>query len=853
MMKLLSVLLVAVSAFGAIGDHAPSIPAGYVDSHPRLGAPDTTYLNAVWAQRAVSKTSGGSKYFFDTANAWTQSSGKVYWDCRYLLIAYMADALNSGPSHTTYLTLIKSWNRNGGNANTWGVGSLSGSFCTAIAYDWLYNDLDTTTRTGFLADLNAYSQDWENGLASIGPSPYNDVEYIDDTMLGLPVALAAYSRTITAEKSPASLAHLRYAMDYVLNMQVPVWQQVFGPRGTKGTLATTDGTGMWHETWEYIGAVSFGMLKHIGPVMLSWARATNNYPGLFTTDYPWLKNIMYQTMYMARPDFTLERINGSRDGGWLVPEYTATGGQPAQFGTLELLAEAYKADDDGSIVRGWAREVDWSQITPYGFEPTAFPFLTPDSASNTATSRANLQKVRNFTNWGTVFRTGWGENDTFATLRCGEHYWSHDIQDAGAFTIFSRGALAIRSGTYIAGSASMHYYLYAKQAISQNVPLVIDGTANSGNDYYASETVGVLRKDGTTSNVPMPNDGGQRRVGSGWQTGNLSAAMQAPADVNEWRRDREEFHACTNIGFAVSAGYSASFIDMTAAYNNTYSHNPHTSSSIYDQANTTNRTYRVQNAVRGLVFIPRGTAAYVIIYDQLNSANPAMTKKWLLHSIEQPTISGNHVTINHNRTVSAAPVTWFTAGHGGPHGLVNCVGACASATQYVYAGQMDMWMTVAGTAPYSGGGTNKLCPIGGSGHEFDIGATTDASCTPTYGTNYNECMINQCDSTQGVGGVVDFINPDATVGSSEPGSWRTEEEAGAAHRQDWFLNVALARNASDGNTVSTAPATADDGAGNWVTVWKDNSNTCTYTLTLPKNGVGGAVTIQGAGCSTVVN
>jgi hypothetical protein len=105
----------------------------------------------------------------------------------------------------------------------------------------------------------------------------------------------------------------------------------------------------------------------------------------------------------------------------------------------------------------------------------------------------------------------------------------------------------------------------------------------------------------------------------------------------------------------------------------------------------------------------------------------------------------------------------------------------------------------------------------------------------------------------GLGTTTGVIIPDQTIGGSEPGAWRIEEKPGSAATQDWFINIMLARNAADTNSVSTSPLTSDDGSGHWVTTWKDNSNTCTYTLTLAKAGVGGTLTATGAGCSTVIN
>jgi len=443
--------------------------------------------------------------------------------------------------------------------------------------------------------------------------------------------------------------------------------------------------------------------------------------------------------------------------------------------------------------------------------------------------------VRNFPTFGTGFRTGWGESDTFAFIRCSDNYWSHDIQDQGSFTIYSRGALAIRSGSYQPGSASPHYYLYGKQAISQNTVLVNDPA-----DVYSSETVAVYHNDGTNTNVPMPNDGGQRRVGSGFNlASSLSQVMQSPYDLPMWQRAREIYHGCAQVGFTANAGYSYVAMDLTSAYNNLYSLTAHSASSVYDQANTTNRTYRVQSYVRHLIWIPRGPAAYVVVYDQVTSTNSAFPKTWVMHTIEQPTVSGNHFTVTRNRSATLSPVNFCSSSYG--YGLTYCgTGA------YTYAGQLDGWMTLPAIASSA-----TACVLGGASHEFDIGATTNSSCTVTYGTNYNECMQDQCSAGLGIGSTTGYIVPDQTIGGSEPGAWRIEEKPGLAAARDTFINVMLARNVSDTNAVSTAPSTSTSGS-NYVTTWKDNGDTCTYTLTLPINGVGGSLTAVGAGCATVI-
>ena len=150
---------------------------------------------------------------------------------------------------------------------------------------------------------------------------------------------------------------------------------------------------------------------------------------------------------------------------------------------------------------------------------------------------------------------------------------------------------------------------------------------------------------------------------------------------------------------------------------------------------------------------------------------------------------------------------------------------------------------MAGIAPFSA--QKNPCIVGGSGHEFDVGATTDSSCVVTYATNYNGCQQGLCTPPQGLGSTPDVVAEDVTSGPATPGGYRIEIEPTSGHTRDYFIEVSLARNTSDTNVISTAPVASDDGNGNWVVVWKDNADACTYTWTHTKDGAGGGVTATG--------
>ncbi len=610
-----------------------------------------------------------------------------------------------------------------------------------------------------------------------------------------------------------------------------------------GDSDTSNG-GAWHEAWgDYVSRTE-GLTNWYVTEPLAWASASGiTASTYFVTQNPWMKNWAYWTMYSVRPDYNLEPIEPM---GWpyFSGEHYSSNGDPiasgADLGVIAGLGEIY----NDPTIRGWSRRINWYGNTPSGYVPSAWPFYTPDVSGNSTNTRSSLSKIRYFPGRETVYlRTGWGEDDTFCSFRIASNFWSHPVEDAGALNCFNRGPLTIRSGAYRPGSASDHWYQYASQAISQNTLLVYDSS-----DIYSGETLTVQHNDGSSTSTPFVNDGGQRRAGSDFSNrggAGLQSLSGAPSDPAQYARGRELYHQGKTVGYAVGATQQYAFVaaDITSAYNNLWSHNAHTGNWNYNEANSANRSFRVQKAVRQVTFIPRGTAAYVVTYDQVTTTSSGFTKKVLWHSVNNPTVSGSSYTITRADLVTSAPYAdiWpqqWSTGHVGSGGLTHCPTACTtSSTQYQYAGVLYGWMTL------PSGGT--LTKVGGAGHEFDV---TDSNGT----TNHNECMQSQCPTGYGLGPTADIVSSDPANAPSQVGGYRIEQTVGSAHLEDQFINVQLVTNTSDTNTVSTAPSTTTSGT-NYVTVWKDNSNTCTYTLTQPIHGVGGALTVQGAGCTTVIN
>jgi hypothetical protein len=240
----------------------------------------------------------------------------------------------------------------------------------------------------------------------------------------------------------------------------------------------------------------------------------------------------------------------------------------------------------------------------------------------------------------------------------------------------------------------------------------------------------------------------------------------------------------------------------------------------------------VSKAVRHMLFAGRGTAAYVVVFDQVTSTNATFVKRWLLHTVNQPVVNGSAFTVTRSELTTELPFNW-TRGYA--RQLKYCPGSdCTSGNQYQYAGKLYGWMV----QPQAG----VITLVGGPGKEFWV----EDPLHPGTGTNWNQCMQGQCAAnTEGLGPVTDMINPVPADAPHDPGSWRIEEKPAAANTQDFFLNVMLATTATDTNVPQNVTVPAGLAAGMVGATWSDSNGT--YTITLPQTGVGGHIKITGLG------
>lgn len=213
-----------------------------------------------------------------------------------------------------------------------------------------------------------------------------------------------------------------------------------------------------------------------------------------------------------------------------------------------------------------------------------------------------------------VARTGWTmgkeSRDAVIYMRIGEYFFgNHQCRDWGTFQIYYRGALAIATGLYEGKNpdskyGSDHWKCWLHQTIAHNGMLVFDPAEP------------ISRKRGA-------NDGGQIIPNNGRDhPGSLEQLKTLGYKIGEVKA--HEFGPDEMV-----PEYSYIAGDITKAY-----------------------TKKVSCVTRSMVTLNlknRSAPAALIVFDRVASANPAFKKTWLLHSIQEPAVSGTTMTVVRNQ------------------------------------------------------------------------------------------------------------------------------------------------------------------------------------------------------------
>lgn len=448
----------------------------------------------------------------------------------------------------------------------------------AQAYDWLYHQWTEEQRESLrekLADGVAYLV---NYIRKDRLSPYNVYLYNSPFQALMASNLALYG------DDPRGELYMRFTYDLWKNRVLPVWRQVMGQNGG------------WHEGGEYVG-IGIGQAIYQVPAM--WRSATGE--DLFKTE-PGIRGFLDFAVYRKRPDGTDFRWGDGAHFDKAIPD-------------LNALALEYRHAAAYNIRAPKGRP-----------EPTSWPWGPLTDASLTdRNANQSLPLAKHFDGAGMVVaRSDWSDTATYLTFKVGDNYWSHSHLDQGAFTLYKGGGLALDSGFYGPRYGSDHHMNYSYQSIAHNLVTVTDPADD------APSSGKEVRE--------IANDGGQRRIGSGW------GLESAPIDLNEWLDKRTLYHTGKIELYHGDLDSVVVISDVTPAYTNARS----------GPGEFSHRTRRVERMWRTVIY-DRVTDV-VIIRDIVHASRAEFRKRWLLHTQEKPMIRAEEFE------VSLSPAAGLTAG-----------------------------------------------------------------------------------------------------------------------------------------------------------------------------------------------
>ncbi len=457
-------------------------------------------------------------------------------------------------------------------------------YTAAEVYDWCYNLLTPAEREEILLQCTNLASGMEMGWPPSGQGAQTGHGAEAQLLRDfMALAIAVYDERPDLWNYIAG----RYYQEYIPTFNF--WRTTQYQGSSYGVYRQ-----QW-STWSYL------LIKGMG--------------GEVPVDLEKLEDSMLWSIYYRRPDGQMMRdgdITNDRESIWSYWTMYPQGVVNASLLTGNQFLKLDAARTSRGIVYS-------SSNNEYGSEIVFLIFNDPEVEPANSYSDLPLSKYIESPYGIMVARTGWEDGvespAVVAKMKVGE--WqtnNHQHLDAGDFQIYYKGALASDSGVYqglynnnsVGGTTygSLHFNQYATKTIAHNCMLVYD--PGEGDSSLTSR--GII------------NDGGQRAVMNG---GEFSLSNPDA---------EKEAHVANVEGFE---------IDPTNTKEPNYS---------YLKGNLTNAySDKISDYKRSFMFLNlknEKVPAAMIVFDKIDSSNPAFKKTWLLHGLEEPVVEGNRTVFS---------------------------------------------------------------------------------------------------------------------------------------------------------------------------------------------------------------
>jgi hypothetical protein len=478
----------------------------------------------------------------------------------------------------------------GGGAHGYTSDNGGQMFSLAITRDWC-DPVLTSSQSSWLETTMATITDWyvQYGTSGI------DVFFDDTPNVWSAIGLAAVTLTGTSQDTKAQ-GYLTQADNQ--------WKNVIYP-------AMAYEGDYWHEGMTYV-QVSLGDMAWFA---LGWSTATDeNLFDLAKTNYNDLFDGYIDFLsYTMRPDYVYAYFGDTSDNKqsiqlfsrYLVDLFTLGTGSPLGQGlSLEIGANT-PADYDYAGATRWKKALLFD-ASNNGMAVARSTLPTGKWLSPKAQDVASL-------------RSGWGPDDVFVYMTCGDYFSNHQHIESGGFHIARDGILTGPTGYYDNYGSQNWYNYYSQHSVHSNSIAVDDPSELFPNEQTP-----------TCGTMPEVDDGGQRPVQrddkcDAWPNPDLTTYLKHKSSIpyNE-TGDMTAFQtsSCFDyVGCNVTAAYSSPGYVMNG------------------------NTPKVNEVSRQLVFLH---PEIVVVFDRVESTDASYQKRFLLQDSipgQTPTVNGQSFSI----------------------------------------------------------------------------------------------------------------------------------------------------------------------------------------------------------------
>lgn len=478
------------------------------------------------------------------------------------------------------------------NASSTGRSGMHAVWVTALCYDWCYDLLTEEDKDHLIYYMLLQSSYSEPGYPSTGYDVSTGHSEINGHILEFQLLCGHFAAAVAIYDEYPDVYNV--AAGRILQYIVPA-VNIFN---RSATFTEGNAYGMYRYSYEVVNNYMFKAMGH-----------ENVYDdvGLST-----LGNI-----YNRQPDG--EQLQWGDDGN-----YYKTGYVEMRWETFFYLGNMYKNPWFKTEYLRTRKGTQKSQSDiSTGLTPALWLIVNDVDVEANRSFRSYPLTLYTGEESGMMFaRTSWDEGYDANTVACllnlkTRFIYGHEHKDAGHFSLYHKGLLALDSGIYQGvaftnsrgervtnvGYGNTHHVAYARQTIAHNSLLIDD----------PNET-----RTETEQKTFTTVDGGQKMPVGEW-------VANLPEDL--WREE-------TIIGETLSYNWGPDPMEPQYSY---------MKGDITDAY-----TDKVENVQRSFMFFNFKDETYpaaLIIFDNVRSASPTFKKTWLLHSQEEPEINGDTVTI----------------------------------------------------------------------------------------------------------------------------------------------------------------------------------------------------------------